>query len=71
MVFNWTKFFLSEIPKNLRSGLTVALVNIPLSISLAIAGGAGPVQGIVTAFWCGSLAAVFGGSEVIEITLIV
>jgi len=37
----WTKFFLSEVPKNLKSGITVALVNVPLSISLAIAGGAG------------------------------
>eukprot|EP01038_Epipyxis_sp_PR26KG_P015538 gene15538-20979_t len=62
-ISNGFLFFLSEIPKNISSGLTVALVNIPLSITLAIAGGAGPVPGIVTAFWCGLICALFGGSE--------
>ena len=42
---------LTEVKRNLKSGITVSLVNVPLSISLAIAGGAAPAMGIVTAFW--------------------
>lgn len=56
-------FLLDETIKNTKSGITVALVNIPLSISLALAGGASPVPGIATAFWCGLASAIFGGSE--------
>ena len=48
---------------NIKPGLTVALVSIPLSISLAIAAGATPVAGIITAIWAGLFAAVFGGSR--------
>lgn len=48
---------------NWRSGLTVALVSIPLSIALAIASGATPTQGIITAFWAGLIGAYFGGSH--------
>ena len=32
------RWAITEIPSNLRSGATVALVNIPLSIALSIAG---------------------------------
>ena len=32
------RWAVTEIPGNLRSGATVALVNIPLSIALSIAG---------------------------------
>ena len=32
------RWAITEIPNNLRSGATVALVNIPLSIALSIAG---------------------------------
>lgn len=52
-----------EIIKNWKSGLTVALVSIPLSLSLAIASGATPVMGIITSIWAGLVAAAFGGSE--------
>jgi MFS superfamily sulfate permease-like transporter len=38
----------TEIKSNLKPGITVSLVSVPLSISLAIAGGATPVMGIVT-----------------------
>lgn len=48
---------------NWKSGLTVALVSLPLSLSLAIASGATPIMGIITAVWAGVVAAVFGGSE--------
>ncbi len=51
------------IKKNLKSGLTVALISIPLSVSLAVASGATPMIGIITAIWAGLVAAIFGGSN--------
>lgn len=52
-----------RIKNNWQSGLTVALVSIPLSISLAVASRANPVIGIVTAIWAGLVASIFGGSN--------
>lgn len=43
--------------------MTVALVSLPLSISLAIAADATPVQGIITACWAGLISAITGGSH--------
>jgi len=48
---------------NWKSGLAVALVSIPLSISLALAAGATPLMGIITAVWAGIVAAILGGSN--------
>lgn len=48
---------------NIKAGVTVSLVSIPLSISLAVASGATPIMGIITAIWAGFFAAVFGGSD--------
>jgi len=48
---------------NWKSGLTVALVSLPLSVSLAIASGANPNVGIITAIWAGFVAALLGGSH--------
>ncbi|KEG12325.1 Sulfate transporter [Trypanosoma grayi] len=48
---------------NLKAGLTVALVNVPLSIALAIGSGATPAQGIVSCVWAGAVAALFGSSH--------
>lgn len=53
----------TEIKNNWKSGVTVSLVNVPLSISLAIAGGGDPVRGIATAFWAGLFSSVLGGSH--------
>lgn len=55
--------FLRSLSENWKSGLTVALVSIPLSLSLAIASGAAPVTGIITAVWAGFTAALLGGSK--------
>lgn len=52
-----------EIAANWKSGLTVALVSVPLSLSLAIASGTTPIVGIITAVWAGLVAAAFGGSR--------
>lgn len=51
------------IRKNVLSGLTVALVSIPLSLALAIVSGATPTQGLITAFWAGLIGALLGGSS--------
>ncbi len=54
---------ISELKANWKSGLTVSLVSLPLSISLAVASGATPVAGIITALWAGLIGAAFGGSN--------
>ncbi|MCX7890048.1 MAG: SulP family inorganic anion transporter [Rhodobacteraceae bacterium] len=46
------------------AGLTVALVALPLSIAIAIASGATPAQGLVTAIVAGFLISALGGSRV-------
>lgn len=51
------------IIKNWKPGLTVALVSIPMSVSIAVASGASPIAGIITAIWAGILASIFGGSN--------
>ncbi len=53
---------IKTIQSNLKSGLTVALISLPLSVSLAVASGATPQIGIITAFWAGLIAALFAGS---------
>ncbi len=57
------KNIVSKIARNWKSGLTVALVSIPLSVSLAVASGTSPVVGILTAIWAGIAASIFGGSN--------
>ncbi len=52
-----------SIKSNWKSGLTVSLVSIPLSISLAVASGTTPVTGIITAIWTGLVGALCGGSN--------
>lgn len=51
------------VKANWKSGLTVALVSMPLSVSIAVASGASPVNGIITAVWGGLIASLFGGSN--------
>lgn len=46
------------------AGITVALVALPLSIAIAIASGATPAAGLVTAVVAGFLISAFGGSRV-------
>ena len=54
---------LGNMRKNWKSGITVSLVSIPLSISLAVAANSTPIMGIITAFWAGLIASIFGGSN--------
>lgn len=52
-----------RLQKNWKSGITVGLVSIPLSISLAVASQTTPIAGILTAIWAGLIASIFGGSN--------
>ena len=53
-----------QLPKDIVSGIMVAVVALPLSIALGIASGVGPEQGLYTAIVAGFLIAFFGGSRV-------
>jgi len=55
--------FLGNIKRNWKSGVTVSLVSIPLSISLAVAANSKLIMGITRAFWAGLIASILGGSN--------
>ena len=46
------------------AGLTVAMVALPLSLAIAIASGADPAKGLITAIVAGFLISLLGGSRV-------
>ena len=56
--YTWKNFFTDSI-----SGLTVAVVALPLAMAIAIASGATPAQGLVTAIIGGFLVSMLGGSR--------
>ena len=49
--------------KNFVSGITVAIVALPLALAFGIASGMGAEAGLTTAIVAGALAAIFGGSR--------
>lgn len=49
--------------KNLLSGITVAIVALPLALAFGLASGMWAEAGITTAIIAGALAAIFGGSR--------
>ncbi|HQY44883.1 MAG TPA: SulP family inorganic anion transporter [Paracoccaceae bacterium] len=49
---------------DLFAGITVAMVALPLSLAIAIASGARPIDGLVTAVVAGFLISALGGSKV-------
>lgn len=51
------------LKNNWKSGLTVAIINIPLSISLAVASWATPIQWIITWIWAWIIASIFASSH--------
>jgi sulfate permease, SulP family len=57
--YSWRMFFGDTL-----AGVTVALVALPLSIAIAIASGADPKAGLVTAIVGGLLISLLGGSRV-------
>ena len=56
------KYVLDDVLRNSWAGLSVAIVSVPLSISLALVSQATPVMGILTAIWGGLFGAAVGGS---------
>ncbi len=58
-----SKAIQEKIRQNWKAGLTVSFVSIPLSISLAVAAGATPLMGVITAIWAGLIASFLGGSN--------
>eukprot|EP00292_Cryptomonas_paramecium_P004330 CAMPEP_0113694668 /NCGR_PEP_ID=MMETSP0038_2-20120614/20435_1 /TAXON_ID=2898 /ORGANISM="Cryptomonas paramecium" /LENGTH=651 /DNA_ID=CAMNT_0000617051 /DNA_START=29 /DNA_END=1984 /DNA_ORIENTATION=- /assembly_acc=CAM_ASM_000170 len=54
----------SSLPQNIISGVAVAIVNIPFSISIGVASDALPSMGCVTCFWAGLICSIIGGSPV-------
>jgi sulfate permease, SulP family len=57
------KPILFEFKNNVRAGISVALVNVPLSISLAIASGGDPASGVVSAVWAAGISSVLCSSH--------
>lgn len=57
-------YSLSAFRGDVIAGITVAMVALPLSLAIAIASGATPDKGIVTAIVAGFLISAFGGSRV-------
>jgi SulP family sulfate permease len=55
---------LSQLRADAIAGLTVAIVALPLAMALAIASGASPDKGLITAIIAGFLISMFGGSRV-------
>ncbi|SEW09836.1 sulfate permease, SulP family [Aliiroseovarius sediminilitoris] len=53
-----------QFASDLIAGVTVAMVALPLSLAIAIASGAGPEKGLVTAIVAGFLISLLGGSRV-------
>ena len=54
----------SDLRRDAVAGLTVAIVALPLAMALAIASGASPDKGLVTAVVAGFLISLLGGSRV-------
>ena len=57
------KNVIHEAKRNRKSGLVVAIVAIPLSLSLAIASWGTPLQWIISAIWGMILAAIFASNK--------
>jgi SulP family sulfate permease len=57
-------YSLATFRADLLAGITVAMVALPLSLAIAIASGADPATGLVTAIVAGFLISALGGSAV-------
>ena len=57
-------YTLAELRGDAFAGMTVAMVAIPLSLAIAIASGATPAAGLITAIVGGFLISLLGGSRV-------
>ncbi|HHC30207.1 MAG TPA: SulP family inorganic anion transporter, partial [Rhodobacterales bacterium] len=57
--YSWPQF-----GSDAAAGITVGLVALPLSLAIAIASGATPAQGLITAIVGGLIVSLLGGSRV-------
>ena len=57
------KLHLASIKPNIKSGITVALVSVPMAISLSIVCGGTPLLGLLSGVWAGIMAAIFCSSR--------
>jgi len=57
--YSWSLFV-----ADLLAGATVAMIALPLSLAIAIASGADPAKGLITAIIAGFMISLFGGSRV-------
>ncbi len=57
-------YSLNDLRTDFIAGLTVSIVSLPLSMALAIASGASPNEGLITAIVAGFLISLLGGSRV-------
>lgn len=57
-------YSLNDLRTDFIAGLTVSIVSLPLSMALAIASGASPNEGLITAIIAGFLISLLGGSRV-------
>ena len=60
---NFFNNFLTQLKQNRQSGVSVGIVSVCLSIPLAIASGATPLQGLLAAVWAGLFASIFSASN--------
>ena len=60
----WKTYSKEQFLKDLIAGIVVAIIDLPLSIALALASGVGPEQGIYTAIVAGFIISFLGGSQV-------
>lgn len=54
---------IENMKSNWKAWLTVAMINIPLSISLAVASWATPLQWLITGIWAWIIASIFASSN--------
>lgn len=59
----WRDYSLPKARQDLLAGITVGIVAIPLALAFAIASGARPEQGLVTAIVAGFIISLLGGSR--------
>lgn len=57
-------FTKAQLKNDLKGGLNVAIISLPIAIALGISSGVSPKVGIFTAIIGGLIAAIFGGSGV-------
>ena len=58
------KYSGAQLMSDVVAGIIVAIIDLPLSIALALASGVGPEQGIYTAIAAGFVISFLGGSQV-------